>query len=377
MSKRGNGEGSIYQDSRGFYRAAVTLDNGKRKYLSGKTRQAVGKKLNAALDANEKRLPMPGLRLLTAKYLSDWLEQTVKPSQKPLTYEKYAQVVKSHINPAIGSVPLARVTPAHVQKIQGAMAARGLSVSTINGMRTTLSAALSRAEKWGLVARNAVRLVDAPRTEDTEPRVLDPEEATAFLAATVHDEEMGYMFATALYTGLRPGEVRGLRWADVQLDGPAPAVEVRQQIVELKGRHRVVGEPKSKHGRRTIPLIPPALGALRAQKRRVAELHMHAGPQWQNRDLVFPNELGQPLVSRTVRDHFARVARQAGIVDATPHTLRHSTGTFLLAAGVSDRVVQSILGHGSAAMTRHYQHVLPAMLSDAGTRLAHFLEATS
>jgi len=89
----------------------------------------------------------------------------------------------------------------------------------------------------------------------------------------------------------------------------------------------------------------------------------------------FPGELGQPLVSRTLRDHFTRIAAQAGVEGATPHTLRHSTGTFLLAAGVPDRIVQAILGHGSAAMTRHYQHVLPSMLADAGQRLALFLEA--
>jgi integrase len=188
---------------------------------------------------------------------------------------------------------------------------------------------------------------------------------------------MQQLFTVMLYTGLRPAEARGLRWADVQLDGAAPSLQVRQQIVELMGKRRVSGDPKSRRGRRSVPLIPLALAALRAQKRHVAELRMHAGPQWQDRDLVFPNELGLPLVSRTVRDHFAKIAKRAAITDATPHTLRHSTGTFLLAAGVPDRIVQAILGHGSAAMTRHYQHVLPAMLSDAGARLADFLAATS
>ena len=255
------------------------------------------------------------------------------------------------------------------------MAARGLSVATINGMRTALSAALSQAERWGLVARNVVRLVDAPRSSQVEPRVLRPEEATAFLAASGGDE-MEYLFATMLYTGLRPGEARGLRWADVQLGGAALSIQVRQQVVELKDQGRVFDDPKSQHGRRDIPLIRPAASALQAQKRRVAELRLRAGEFWRDRDLVFPGELGGPLVARTVRDHFGRIARQAGITDATPHTLRHSTGTFLLAAGVPDRIVQAILGHGSAAMTRHDQHVLPAMLSDAGARLARFLEAT-
>ena len=221
-----------------------------------------------------------------------------------------------------------------------------------------------------------VRLVDAPRTEKTDPRVLDPEEAAAFLDAAAGDD-MEQLFTTMLYTGLRPAEGRGLRWADVQLAGTTAAIQVRQQMLELKGQGRVAGDPKSQHGRRDIPLIPQALTALQAQRRHVAELRLHAGPLWQDHDLVFPDALGSPLVSRTVRDHFARIAGRAGVADATPHTLRHSTGTFLLAAGVPDRVVQAILGHGSAAMTRHYQHVLPTMLSDAGARLAQFLQATS
>jgi len=104
-------------------------------------------------------------------------------------------------------------------------------------------------------------------------------------------------------------------------------------------------------------------------------MRLNAGPLWQDHDLVFPGPLGQPMVSRTARDHFLRIATAAGITDGTPRTLRHSTGTFLLAAGVPDRIVQAILGHGSAAMTRHYQHVLPAMLTDAGARLAQFIQA--
>jgi len=374
MGKRGNGEGSIYQDSRGLYRAAVTLESGKRKYLSGRTRQDVARKLNAALESREKGLPVPGQRLTTAAYLNDWLENTVKPSQKPLTYEKYRQVVATHITPALGRLPLARLQPRDVAQLQSSMAAKGLSVATINGMRTALGAALSKAEQWGLVVRNVVRLVDAPRGPETEPRVFLPEEAAAFLRAAKGDD-LEHLFTAALATGLRPAEARGLRWKDVQLTGAAPAIEVRQQVIELPGRRRVFDEPKSAHGRRSVPLIPVAIAALSAQKRRVAEMHLAVGPLWNDNDLVFPDELGGPLGARRVRDHFARIAAHAQVRDASPHTLRHSTGTFLLAAGVPDRVVQAILGHGSAAMTRHYQHVLPMMMTDAGTRLASFFEA--
>src|SRR5437667_5991364 len=119
---RGNGEGSVYQRSDGKWCAAVSLERGNRKVLYGRTRKEVADKLNDALRDAKRGLPLPSGRLTTAKYLTDWLEQTVKPSQKPLTYEKYDQVVRTHIKPAIGSVPLARLGPEHVQKVQAAMA---------------------------------------------------------------------------------------------------------------------------------------------------------------------------------------------------------------------------------------------------------------
>jgi integrase len=203
------------------------MDDGKRQYLSGKTRADVARKLNSALDAREKRLPLPGLRLTTKQFLNNWLEDTVKPSQKPLTYVKYRGVVDNHIIPVVGNLPLARLGPDHVQRIQSQMLAQGLSAATIHGMRTALGAALSQAERWNLVARNAVRLVDAPRAKDREPRVLQPEEATAFLRAARGDS-MEQLFAAMLATGLRPAEARGLRWTDVKLDGPSPSIQVRQ-----------------------------------------------------------------------------------------------------------------------------------------------------
>src|SRR5262245_14969818 len=123
MAKRCNGERSIYKDARGFYRAAISLDNGTRKFLSGRTREQVSKKLTSALEAHEKRLPLPGVRLSTAKYLTDWLEDTVRPSHKPLTYEKYKSVVDNHILPAIGKVPLSRVGSDHVQRLRTQIAA--------------------------------------------------------------------------------------------------------------------------------------------------------------------------------------------------------------------------------------------------------------
>jgi len=337
--------------------ASVSLDYGERKVIYGNTREEVGAELVRLLGARQSGLPTPGVRLKTAQYLEQWLEDTVKPSRKPLTYVRYENITRRHLIPSLGKLPLSRLGPADVQKLQKHVIAKGLGQASVLGARNVLSAALTQAERWGLIARNPVPLVESPRAEPKEPRVLSVEEAEAFLSAAQGDE-YEYLFATMLATGLRPGEARGLAWANVGV----AVLEVRQQSIDM---NRSLASPKSRHGRRHVPLVPLAVWALERQKAR---------PVRALNGLCFAAADGRPPAARTVREHFDAICRKAGIADATPHALRHSTGTYLLAAGVPDRVVQEILGHGSAAMTRHYQHVSSDMLAEAGTRLAAFFE---
>jgi integrase len=367
VSRRGNGEGSIYKReqrhtrkdgsvvTRTVWCAAISLDFGQRKMLYGNTRQEVADKLKATTGKTP-----AGVQIKTAQYLEQWLADTVKPGRKPLTYVRYANVVHKHLVPALGRLPLGKLGPEHVQRLQANLRHTGLSPASVLGVRNTLSAALSQAERWQLIPRNPVQLVEPPQIEDKEPRVLSREEAERFLRAARGDA-MEYLFALMLATGLRPGEARGLAWSAVQLSGPVPALEVRQQSIELG---RALAGPKSRHGRRWVPLVPLGVWALQAQRQRPLRGFVN--------DLVFPSADGRPLASRTVREHFLAIIKRAGIQAATPHTLRHSAATYLLGVGVADRVVQEILGHGSAAMTRHYQHVTPELLADAGTRLAAY-----
>src|SRR5215471_19115751 len=351
MSRRGNGEGSIYDRvqrrrlkdgtvvEKTIWCASVSLDYGERKVIYGNTREEVAAELVRILGARQGGLAVPGVRLKVGPYLEQWLEDTVKPSRKPLTYVRYENVTRRHLIPTLGKVPLSKLGPREVQRLQAHIIGQGLGQATVLGARNILSAALTQAERWGLIQRNPVPLVTAPRSEPPEPRCLSAEEASAFLAAA-----------------------RGLGWATVHLD--RAVLEVRQQSIDM---NRSLASPKSRHGRRHVPLVPLALWALEQQKAR---------PVRALSGLVFAAADGRPPAARTVREHFDAICARAGIVGATPHALRHSTGTFLLAADVPDRVVQQILGHGSAAMTRHYQHVTDSMLGDAGARLGAFLGAS-
>jgi integrase len=144
--------------------------------------------------------------------------------------------------------------------------------------------------------------------------------------------EFEQLYTVMLATGLRIGEALGLRWADVDL--PTARLRVRQQLVEVPGRPRTFSEPKSAHGRRTIPLIPAAVSALHAQRARVLENRLQAADSWQRHDRVFPDEIGGALVSRRVERVFKQALKRVGLPTSyTPHTLRHSAATCLLAAG--------------------------------------------
>lgn len=376
MSRRGNGEGSIYQDGRGLWRAIVTLEGGRRKYLSGRTRAEVAKKLASALRDVHHGLPLPGERLTLETYLADWLANTIKPGRRAGTHLLYETAVRLHIAPTIGKTPLAKVGPAQVQKLQTVLLAKNLGVKRIRLIRAALSAALTQAVRWNLIIRNPVPLVEPPHEEEDEPQPLTPEQATALLAAA-RGHEFEQLYTVMLATGLRISEALGLRWFDpgrselggVDLDGKR--LHVRQQITIIPRQAWRLTPPKSKSGRRTIPLIPAAVAAFEAQHTRTLEYRRRCPVDWPEYDLVFCDELGQPIVGRRVERIFKRHLQLAGLpTNLTPHALRHSCGTWLTAQRVPDRVIMGVLGHSSPTMTAKYQHVMEAMVEDAATQLA-------
>lgn len=173
--KRGNGEGTIYERAPGQWRAALTLENGKRKVLCGRTRQEVAAKLTLALGARAQGLPIAIERQIVGHFLERWLADSVKPSVRPRTYESYRQLVRLHVTPALGRRQLAQLSPQDVQGFLNERPGAGLSPRTVQYLRAVLRRALGQALKWGMVARNVATLVDPPRVERHEVEPLSPE----------------------------------------------------------------------------------------------------------------------------------------------------------------------------------------------------------
>jgi integrase len=240
MSKRANGEGSIYQRKDGRWSASLSLGRGKRKHFLGSTRAGVNRRLTAAMKARDDGQPLVDERQTVRQFLNGWVEDK-KTSARPGTIRGYESKIRVHIVPALGTITLAKITPQRLQRFFNEKLATGLAPQTVHHLRAILRAALTDAVKWGLVARNAADLVDPPRVPREEFRPLAPAEAQALLAA-VTGNRLEALYSVALGLGSRQGEALGLRWQDIDFD--AGTLRVSQSLQRINKAFAFV-EPKT------------------------------------------------------------------------------------------------------------------------------------
>ena len=290
----------------------------------------------------------------------------MQPTVRERTYRSYGDLVRLHITPEIGRIPLAKLSPQDVQAFVNRKLDSGLSPRTVQYMHAVLRRALGQAERWGTVPRNVARLVSAPRVPRSTTEPLTPDEARRLLD-TVRGERLEALYTVAIAVGLRQGEALGLHWADVDLVGGTLAV--RTALQWLDGKPSFV-EPKTDRGRRTITLPGVTVGALRRHRVHQAEEKLRAGPDWHETGLVFTTQVGGPLEPHAVTRQFQRRLVKAGIGHHRFHDLRHTCATLLLAQGVSLRVVMETLGHTQIATTADiYSHVLPTLMDEAAAKM--------
>jgi integrase len=368
MSKRDNGEGSIYQRKDGRWVGAVTLPTGKRKAIYGATYQEAKTKLRQAQRDQEMGRDLSAKPQTVERFLAVWLEDTAKPTIRPKTHHSYAQLIRLHIVPAIGKVPLAKLTPQHVQRMMRDMTAKGLSPRTVQYTRAVLRRALGQALKWGLVTRNVATLVDPPRSVRKPVQPLTGEQARAFLTyVKQYDDQLWPFFTTAVLTGLRQGELLALRWNDVDLDHAT--LRVSHTLQRIDGRWQFVA-PKTRRSARTLSLPASVVAALTIQKDRQAFERKAAGDMWQDWNLIFTTPKGTPLEPSNLNGRLHKLLDGAGLPRQGMHGLRHCCASLLLAQGIPARIVMEQLGHSQISMTMDtYSHVMPAMLRDAADAL--------
>lgn len=370
--RRGNGEGTITQRKDGRWEARVWLADGKRKCYYGETRQEVARKLAEAMRDRDKGLPQQSdERLRLSTFLSEWLDGK-RATLRPRTWTRYCELL-AHVQTALGSQKLTRITPRELQRFYSDLQAEkpegaGLSPTTAHHVHSALRQALASAERQGLLARNPADLVDAPRMRQTEMHTLDLQQSRTLLEAA-RDDRLEGLYALALTTGMRQGELLALRWRDVDLD--AHHLQVRGTLAWRTGQGFSIGQPKTKRSRRRIDLDAEAVAALRRHKARQAEERLAAGALWGSEshwpDLVFTSEIGGPLDARNLAQRsFNRLLKRADLPIIRFHDLRHTAATLMLLQGINAKIVSERLGHSSVGITLdRYSHVLPSMQRDA------------
>jgi integrase len=311
-------------------------------------------------------MPTTPEQTTVGKYLHEWLEDSVKPRNRPSTYQSYEGHVRVHLIPAFGRVRLSRLTPQHVEAMMAKKLRDGLSPSTVVRIRATLRRALSRAVRLGLVQRNVAALADPPSAKATPVEAMTSEQATELLEA-VEGHRLEALFVLALATGLRQGELLGLSWSDVDLE--AKSLTVRHALQRVDGELTLV-EPKTERSRRTLSLPPSSIKTLKTHRASQRREQLASGEAWHDSGLVFTTDAGLPLDGVNVTRAFQRLLKNAGLPKMRFHDLRHACASFLLANGASMRVVMEQLGHSQIGLTMNtYGHVMPEALLDAAEKM--------
>jgi len=373
MAKRGNSEGSIYRRSDGRWAASVDLGQAdgrrRRKAFYGKTRQDVGRKLQAAQRALADGLPLVDQRQTLGGFLEIWLRDSVARKVRPRTLQRYQEIVKLHLTPRLGRIPLAKLTPAHVERMMNEAIGQGAAPRSACHHRAVLRTALNVAMKWGVLGRNVASLAGPPRVPEREIRALGQADARALLEA-VRGDRLEALFTVALALGLRQGEALGLRWPDVDLGGAL--LTVQRSLQRVNGEW-LFPEPKTPRSRRTLHLPGPVTAALREHRARQLVERLRLGAAWQGEtwgDLVFTDEAGGPLSGFYVSRRFKALLAVAGLPPMRYHDLRHGAASLMAAQGVPARVAMEILGHSQISTTMNiYAHVAPELGRDAADRM--------
>ncbi len=357
MAKRGNGAGSIYRrNSDGKWVGSITLDDGKRKVLYGKTQKEVQEKVNEVLYEKQRGILADGIHATVQEYLENWLENVHRSTIRPTTYLNYSKLLRNYLVPGLGKIKVQKLTPQQVQAFCAKKIHEGLSPKTVNNVHGLLHKALDNAVKWSLLSRNVCDVVTPPRIPHTEKTVLTKEQAHVLLKVA-QKHRLEALLTLAITTGMRRGELLALRWQDIDLSNGS--LHVKRALNYTTEYGYTESEPKTVRSRRMIMLPKFVVVTLKRHKVQQEEQRDKVGGEWIEKDLLFTNALGDYYSPSTMVKGFDSLLVSAGLPHVRFHDLRHSAATLLLSMGIHPKIVQEILGHSQISMTMDvYSHAM-------------------
>jgi integrase len=309
-------------------------------------------------------------------YLRQWLNH-MRGRVRAKTHEGYEGLIRLYALPHLQGIPLTELRPLHLQGLYSSLLAdpdRHLSGGTVLNLHLVLTQALGQAVRWGLLVSNPAAGAQPPRPRRPELNVVDSRLASRLVDAT-RGTAMELPVAMAIATGMRRGEILGLRWADIDQD--LGVAHVRRSL-QITGGSLRFEEPKTRRSRRSVVLPSYLHPYLLRQREDIARRRKVLGPRWREHDLVVDSGDGAPLNPDTLSSGWTRFLRLRGLPHVRFHDLRHAHATLMLLQGVHPKVVSERLGHASIGITLDtYSHVLPSMQVEAARAFDELFASTA
>lgn len=374
---RGNNEGSIYQrKSDGLWVGAISLGydgEGKprRRTVYGKTKREAQEKMSALMDKHRLGHNIEVNRITVGQFFEGWLREKER-KLRPNTMSKYRNHVENHISPELGRIRLTDLNYSHINAFFDTLAektnkdgTRRLSNTTQSNIAGILSMGLNDAVRKRIIHENPVHAVERPQEDEEPPRFMDADEWAAWRAAA-DGERLVWLYELGFHTGLRPSELLGLPWRNVDLDKRLIKVD---QALHEDGAAIWMGPLKTDTSYRTISIGEEAILTIKRQRAQYSEMKLKAGSRWSpprvdrqySNDLVFTTSTGDWLRRNVIYKHdLRRVRERSGLHDVGLHTLRHTHAAVLIHMGARPLDIQQRFGHKDVAFTlKRYGHLFP------------------
>ena len=375
IRKRGRNEGTVRLRSDGHYEARVTIGvdiYGKQiqKSIYGKERADVVRKMNEIIMNVQDEVYVEETDYTVNAWITKWLEKYAKFNVKETTLEVYVRYTNTHILPFFGRLKLVKLKTANVQSFINHLDEKGLAPGTIRYILRILRGSLNQAVKEKIVKENVAKACVLPKDIQKEMKTLKPEKLDAFITEAKKNRFYA-LYMLELSTGLRRGEILGLRWQDINFK--QGYVQVQQQVVMLHATP-VLQSLKTTYSTRKV-YIPQSIFDIleKHQKEQKVKMVKHR-LTWNEEDLVFTNKFGKIMCPKNLLRSFRSVLKNAGLEKIRFHDLRHTYALNCLAEGIDIRTLQEQLGHHNASFTiQKYGHSTNDMKKSAADKIGKLL----
>ena len=377
--RRPSGDGMVRKKEDGRWEGRIVIghkENGDSifRYIYAPTQKELTAKLRQEIIAYQGVDLTEDSKLTLNEWMDYWLDAIMAGTIRPSTLNGYRRYADLYIKPYLGDKQISKITPTDVQKMYEVLKARGrvkehaqyghqLSGSMVHSIHTMFHEAMKAAKESHIIAKNPTENIPVPKANPKPKQILNDDQLEQFMEAIKHDAVWHDFFYTELTTGLRRGEICGLRWED--FDEAEGTLKVNRSVSTRKVGSLEVGETKTNKGHRSISLPDSTAQRLRERKKTAIS------------DWIFPNPLHpeEPVNPGYAYNRMKTILKNTGLPSIRFHDLRHTFATHALAGGVDAKTLSGILGHTNASFTLDtYTHVTPDMQQEASHIVGGFLE---